>query len=128
MAFSITVAYIVLAIWTIKKLANLLVSNAKRAPYPPGPKPLPLIGNMLDIPPNRYAQAYADWGKKYNSQYQFEVGVYNYLAKIAPGPVLHAEVLGNHLLIINKREDAIELLEQRAKIYSDRPTMPILKL
>ncbi|KAH9480332.1 Cytochrome P450 monooxygenase 98 [Psilocybe cubensis] len=110
MSISTSVIYVVLAIWAAKKLASLLLFNAKRSPYPPGPKPLPLLGNIFDIPPNKFAQTYADWGKKYDS------------------PILHAEALGNHLLILNKREDAIELLEQRAKIYSDRPQMPIIKL
>ncbi|PPQ90225.1 LOW QUALITY PROTEIN: hypothetical protein CVT25_012934 [Psilocybe cyanescens] len=109
MTISTSFVYAALALWAVKKLVDQ-VSNRKRAPYPPGPKPLPLIGNVLDFPSSSLAQEYVEWGKKYNS------------------PILHAEALGNHVLILNNREDAIALLEQHAKLYSDRPQMPIFEL
>lgn len=45
-----------------------------------------------------------------------------------PGGIIYASVLGQHILIINDREIAIELLEKRAHIYSDRPHIPMLEL
>lgn len=46
------------------------------------------------------------------------------------GDILHAEALRNHVVILNKREDADALFEQsdRAKINSDRPHVPIFKM
>ncbi|KAF9553648.1 cytochrome P450 [Agrocybe pediades] len=84
--------------------------RSKRRPYPPGPWPKPLIANLLDMPQKGAPTAYLDMGKKYNSD------------------IIHLEVMGYHFVILNKLEDAEELLEKRAKIYSDRPVMPILKL
>ncbi|KAF4620900.1 hypothetical protein D9613_001211 [Agrocybe pediades] len=84
--------------------------RSKRRPYPPGPWPKPLIANLLDMPQKSAPTAYLDMGKKYNSD------------------IIHLEVMGYHFVILNKLEDAEELLEKRAKIYSDRPVMPILKL
>ncbi|KAH9478395.1 Cytochrome P450 monooxygenase 98 [Psilocybe cubensis] len=110
MALSSSFVYFILAAFALKKLADVLSSKGKRAPYPPGPKPLPLIGNALDFPSEKFAQNYADWAKKYDS------------------PIVHAESLGNHVVVLNKLEDAIELLEVRAKLYSDRPTLPIFPL
>ncbi|PPQ81933.1 hypothetical protein CVT25_013781 [Psilocybe cyanescens] len=98
------------ALWAFKKLVDLLGSGARQAPYPPGPKPRPIIGNMLDFPTEEASRTYTEWGRQFNS------------------PILHVESLGNHVVILNKREDADELLEQRAKLYSDRPTVPIFKL
>jgi len=46
----------------------------------------------------------------------------------AIGSIIHATALGSHVVALNKREDADELLERRAVIYSDRPAYPILKL
>jgi hypothetical protein len=46
----------------------------------------------------------------------------------AKGSILHASALGNHVVALNKLEDAIELFEKRARIYSDRPEYPIQKL
>jgi len=36
--------------------------------YPPGPKPLPLIGNLLDFPTKDVANVYIEWGRKYKSE------------------------------------------------------------
>ncbi|PPQ81783.1 hypothetical protein CVT25_013670 [Psilocybe cyanescens] len=110
MALTSSFVYFILAALALRKLADILSSKAKRAPYPPGPKPLPLIGNALDFPSEKFAQTYAEWGQKYNS------------------PIVHAESLGNHVVVLNRLEDAIELLEQRAKLYSDRPSLPIFPL
>ncbi|KAG6329312.1 hypothetical protein ID866_9778 [Astraeus odoratus] len=35
------------------------------APYPPGPKPLPLLGNLFDIPSMKPWLTYAEWGAKF---------------------------------------------------------------
>ena len=45
-------------------------NKRRRFPYPPGPKPLPLIGNMLDLKAvTNHAPEYAAWSKKYNSMF-----------------------------------------------------------
>ncbi|KAK7048442.1 cytochrome P450 [Favolaschia claudopus] len=80
-----------------------------RLPFPPGPEPRFLIGNLLDIPASYPWKTYAEWGKKY-------------------GDVIHIETFGNHVLVINSLEAAIELLERRAHIFSDRPAVPMLAL
>lgn len=68
MALSSSFVYFILAAFALRKLADVLLSKGKRAPYPPGPKPLPLIGNALDFPSEKFAQSYAEWGQKYNSE------------------------------------------------------------
>lgn len=35
--------------------------------YPPGPRPLPIIGNMLDFPRRNEAMTYAKWATEYGS-------------------------------------------------------------
>src|SRR5712691_11311018 len=43
---------------------------SKRAPLPlpPGPKGWPLIGNMLNMPNENFAQTYTEWGRTYGAQ------------------------------------------------------------
>ncbi|KAF8895087.1 cytochrome P450 [Infundibulicybe gibba] len=81
-----------------------------RFPFPPGPKPRPLIGNALEIPTQAAWITYAKWAKTYGSN------------------ILHAETLGQHIIILNSLDDATELLEKRASNYSSRPPLPMLEL
>jgi SpoU rRNA methylase family enzyme len=46
----------------------------------------------------------------------------------AIGSVLHTSALGSHVVVVNKLEDAVELFERRARIYSDQPEYPIQEL
>ncbi|PPQ77931.1 hypothetical protein CVT25_015406 [Psilocybe cyanescens] len=105
------VASIFLLTWAIKRLLNTLAAR-KQGLYPPGPRPKPFIGNIFDFPVAQYPQAFVEWEKKYNS------------------PILHAEVFGSHILVINSLDDAIALFErpERARIYSDRPIMTVNEL
>ncbi|KAF8216822.1 cytochrome P450 [Mycena galopus ATCC 62051] len=78
-------------------------------PFPPGPRRTPILGNLYDMPTELPWITYMDWGKQY-------------------GDVVHAEVFGNHILIVNSFKAAMELLEKRALIYSDRPSIPMIPL
>ncbi|KAF8891878.1 cytochrome P450 [Infundibulicybe gibba] len=77
---------------------------SRRPPLPPGPKGLPLLGNIRDIPSSRQWLAYTEWAKVY-------------------GEIVYLEALGKPLVILNTLNAARELLERRSSIYSDRPHM-----
>lgn len=55
------IAATVLAIVLVKRL----LSRSKELPYPPGPKPLPLLGNIRDIPLVSPWITYTEWGRTY---------------------------------------------------------------
>ncbi|KAF7365091.1 Cytochrome p450 [Mycena venus] len=82
---------------------------ASRLPFPPGPKPRFIMGNLYDIPSELPWTTYTKWGKEY-------------------GDLVHLQVFGDHILIVNSLEAAVELLEKRGQIYSDRPTIPMVNL
>jgi hypothetical protein len=52
----------------LKNIFAVLWNKQKHGPYPPGPKPLPIIGNMPDLPTDNQGEEYMNWSKKYNSQ------------------------------------------------------------
>lgn len=51
----------------ILKLIRDKISYFRHGPYPPGPKPKLLIGNMFDFPIEEASEVYMEWGRKYGS-------------------------------------------------------------
>ncbi|KAI9457534.1 cytochrome P450 [Russula earlei] len=74
-------------------------------PYPPGPPPLPLIGNLFDIPKEFAWLQFSALAKKY-------------------GDVISFRVFGQVIVVLNTSKATKELFEKRGEIYSDRPTVP----
>ncbi|RGP80072.1 o-methylsterigmatocystin oxidoreductase [Fusarium longipes] len=74
-------------------------------PLPPGPKPLPVIGNLLDLPPAGTAE-YKHWAKH----------------KELYGPISSLNILGQPMIILNSPDAMHELLEKRSTKTSSRPS------
>lgn len=87
-------------------LSSLSFKSAPRLPLPPGPKGLPLVGNVADLP-TPGTQEWMHW-RKHKDLY---------------GPISSVTVLGQTIVIINDHETAVEVLEKRSSVYSDRPTL-----
>lgn len=105
MAFSPTVGTACVLIPAI--LAWAWLSRRKNSmPLPPGPKGLPFIGNVMDLPPPGVPE-YQHW-LKHKEQY---------------GPLSSVTVLGQTMLIIHDKRVAFELMEKRASKYSGRPNL-----
>ena len=41
------------------------LANPRNLPYPPGPKPLPILGNIFDVAPDNASSAYQHLAKQY---------------------------------------------------------------
>ncbi|KAN0137800.1 cytochrome P450 [Lactarius tabidus] len=75
-------------------------------PYPPGPTPWPIIGNLLDSPKQSQWTTYAEMAKKH-------------------GDILYLQVFGQAIVVLCSLSGIKDLLEKRGEIYSDRPTLPM---
>ncbi|CAG8247576.1 unnamed protein product [Penicillium olsonii] len=71
---------------------------------PPGPRGMPIIGNLLDLPPTG-KQEWQHWLKH----------------KTLYGPLSSISIFGTTLVIINDRNLALEILEKRSAKHSSRP-------
>ncbi|EKM60777.1 uncharacterized protein PHACADRAFT_133539 [Phanerochaete carnosa HHB-10118-sp] len=85
-------------------LAHWLATKTRSHHYPPGPKPLPILGNLLNAPSKQQWKTYAAW-------------------KILYGDTISFTILGQRIVVLNSLEAAIDLLEKKSAIYSDRPRM-----
>jgi len=94
-------------------------------PYPPGPQPLPLIGNLLDIPKEFSWLSYAQLSKKYGMTHLVARFL---LTERIPGNILSFRVFGRVIVVLNSIKASKDILERRSDIYSDRPVIPIYEM
>ncbi|KIP11879.1 hypothetical protein PHLGIDRAFT_124541 [Phlebiopsis gigantea 11061_1 CR5-6] len=76
----------------------------QKSSLPPGPRGFPLIGNILDLPTSYEWLKFAEWEGKY-------------------GDIIHLDLLGQPVVVLNSARHAVALLDKRSNIYSDRPTL-----
>ncbi|KIK50476.1 hypothetical protein GYMLUDRAFT_987669 [Collybiopsis luxurians FD-317 M1] len=97
---SIVSSSVLLGVVAAFSLFLLRRHKASALPYPPGPNATSMVGY------DPWVQ-YQRWGKEY-------------------GELVYIQ--DRNMLIINHSHVAIDLLEKRARIYSDRPTTPLMNL
>jgi hypothetical protein len=107
MAFFTTPNLIAIAtLFTLYLLNRLLRSQRHDLPLPPGPKGLPILGNINDLPKPGILECH-HWLKHKDSY----------------GPISSITVLGQTFVVVNDADVALELLRDRAAKYSGRPKM-----
>ncbi|KAH9902324.1 cytochrome P450 [Xylariomycetidae sp. FL2044] len=82
------------------------VQQYRRGPLPPGPRGLPLVGNIKDLPPEG-ALEWTHW-LRHKEQY---------------GPISSVTVLGQVFVIIHDKQAVFDLLESRALKSASRPRL-----
>ncbi|KAF9802749.1 hypothetical protein IEO21_09825 [Rhodonia placenta] len=76
--------------------------NQPKKALPPGPKPLPVVGNITNLTAQELWLRASEWAKSY-------------------GDVVYLHVFGQGLVFLNDYDIAVDLLEKRGAIYSDKP-------
>ncbi|EAT79678.2 hypothetical protein SNOG_12878 [Parastagonospora nodorum SN15] len=104
MATTIATSIISLAVLLTAFILHRKLRPRTTLPLPPGPKGLPLLGNINDLPPPGTLECH-HW----------------LTHKDLYGPLSSLSVLGQPFIIINDASLALELLRDRALIYSGRP-------
>ena len=103
-------AYSLISLWP-----NRRRNTARGHPLPPGPTPVPIVGNVLGINPAEPWTSYTRWGKIYGRPL--------FQPRISPGDLVYTRLLNQEVIVINSEEVARDLLERRSYNYSDRPAI-----
>ncbi|GBE84279.1 Multifunctional cytochrome P450 monooxygenase af510 [Sparassis crispa] len=78
------------------------LSKPKNSSLPPGPNPLPVVGNVANLTAHQLWLRATQWAKEY-------------------GNVVYLHVFGQGLVFLNSYEAAVDLLEKQGSVYSDKP-------
>jgi hypothetical protein len=78
-------------------------------PLPPGPPPLPILGNVHQAPKSHPWLQYHAWSKTY-------------------GPIMHLNMAGQHVIVLTSSKAAHDLLAKQGATFSDRPRFVVSPL
>ncbi|KAI0819811.1 cytochrome P450 [Trametes gibbosa] len=81
--------------------------RAPRARLPPGPRAIPLLGNVHQLPMDYQQKTLGEWTKQY-------------------GDVVYAKLFQRPILVLNSLRAAQDLLEKKSSKYSGRPRLILL--
>ncbi|KAJ3553128.1 hypothetical protein NM688_g3784 [Phlebia brevispora] len=79
-----------------------LYAQRRNSRLPPGPKGIPFVGNIFDIPKTYEWKRYREWSRQYNSD------------------LIHLNLMGTPMVILHTVQAANDLFEKRSALYSDR--------
>ncbi|THH07559.1 hypothetical protein EW145_g3297 [Phellinidium pouzarii] len=75
---------------------------------PPGPRGIPIFGNEFQIPKDKQWLKFDEWSQRYDTIPSL-------------GNIVRITTMGQPIIILNSAQVALDILETRGNIYSDRP-------
>ncbi|PPQ68795.1 hypothetical protein CVT26_001710 [Gymnopilus dilepis] len=92
----------VLGLLLLLLLPRFVNSYRRHKALPPGPRGLPIVGNVLQVSPQRPWLDFERWAQEF-------------------GPIFSLNLAGQTIIVLNTFKAASDLLDRRSSIYSDRP-------
>ncbi|THH30274.1 hypothetical protein EUX98_g3897 [Antrodiella citrinella] len=83
------------------------LKGSSTTPLPPGPKPIPIVGNMFQMSETYQEKMFLSWGHTF-------------------GNIVYAKLLNRPMIVTSSFEVAKDLMEKRGAVYSDRPRFVLL--
>jgi len=90
-------------------------------PYPPGPKRLPILGNLHQFPKSPEWVTYSKWSKEFGTfLYTSRLASFMILIGTVGSDLIYIRGAGMEFVILNSFESMVELLDKKSSIYSSR--------
>nr|BAK09444.1 cytochrome P450 [Postia placenta] len=83
-------------------LLYILWNRKLRTVYPPGPTPIPFLGNFCQLPVENQHEKFQEWAQTY-------------------GNIVYAQLFRTPLVLLNSLDTIQDLMVKKGAIYSDRP-------
>ncbi|KAH9834632.1 uncharacterized protein C8Q71DRAFT_859598 [Rhodofomes roseus] len=102
---TLTLLDVVLGLTLVTLVVLYVVQNRQttsKRHLPPGPRPLPILGNAHQMPSDFAEKVFAQWKDLY-------------------GDIIFLRMFNTPVLVLNSAKAARDLLEKRSTKYSDRP-------
>ena len=125
---------------TVALLAALLYPRKKsqsKFPLPPGPKGYPIIGNIPQVPAERSDIQFAKWSKEHSESFLVSdtlphsswhgMRPMNSDTATQDSDIIYLNMLGQSVIVLNSVRSAVDLIDKRGAIYSDRPPFVLLE-
>lgn len=110
--------------------AGLYPQRSKsKYPLPPGPKGSPIFGNLRQVPAERSDLQFAKWAKEY-SEFVLDLALAAmHISSDADteSDIIYVNLLGQPVIVLNSVKSAVDLLDKKGAIYSDRPPFVLLE-
>jgi hypothetical protein len=121
MLIPIAAAFLLLTALALLRRRRLQsAANPENLPLPPGPKGHFLLGNLLQIPRERYWIQLEKWAREFGMCCLCYAQI-DHSNGITTGPIYTLNVLGTPVIVTTTSEAGTDLLEKRSAKYSDRP-------
>lgn len=104
----VSTGFVVVALLVWATYSRLRASSSQIL-LPPGPPGEPIIGHLRIVPTASPEYAFEKWSKQY-------------------GDVLYFNTLGQHVVVLNSVQAAVDLLDKRGANYSDRPRFTLFEV
>ncbi|KAI0319836.1 cytochrome P450 [Amylostereum chailletii] len=100
---SASATFLILAVLWLRQLFS-----KRKLPLPPGPKALPVIGNIRDLASDEVHVKMRNWSRELGDD------------------VISLNVLGNTIIVLNSAQAVSDIFDKRGNKYSDRPDLPMI--
>lgn len=97
-------------------------SKNRNLVFPPGPKPVPMLGNIFDVRAKELWLVAREWAQQFGMSLLLLCTKHS-THEDAIGDVTYLHIFGQGLVFLNTSKAAFDLMERKGSIYSDRPPL-----